>query len=332
MVGNLAARGLTRQAAPYYGCRNADVRQVAHVIDLLLLGNGSMQPLPNRWLSSLMIRHGSDLVLFDCGEGTQVAARTYGWGFKRIAAICLSHHHADHVAGLPGILMCIANAGRTAPVTIYGPRQTLRIVEGLLVICPPLPFELRVAELADGDVARVSGNLRASVIEVEQRGMPVLVWRFELPRSGHFDREAARQAGVPRERWGELQRGESVEVDGVSIPGWRFLGPDRPGLAFGIVTDTRPSPRIASFLHDLDLLVSEATYLEDAAIEKAKAVDHFTLSEACDLAIASGAKRLLLTHFSATYADPTAYQDRARGRFTAAEIGVSGWTTTLKFP
>src|SRR5947209_5652215 len=101
------------------------------MIDLLLLGTGGMMPLPQRWLSSLLVRCEGELILFDCGEGTQVPMQSFGWGFRRLSAICLSHWHADHVAGLPGILHTIANSNRTEPLTIYGPAETLRVVRGL---------------------------------------------------------------------------------------------------------------------------------------------------------------------------------------------------------
>lgn len=291
-----------------------------------------MQPLPDRWLSSLLIRHGSDLALFDCGEGTQIVARAFSWGFKRIATICISHHHADHVAGLPGILMCIANAGRTEPVVIYGPRDTVRIVEALLVICPRLPFPLRVIELGEGDEATISGDLTARVIEVRQRSMPVLAWRFELPRRPGFDRAAAERDAVPRQLWSTIQNGIDVTHEGALIPAARYLSDEREGITFGIVTDTRPDPRIAELMSDVDLLVSEATYLDDADLEKAKLVDHFVLSEACALARDANAKRLLLTHFSASYQEPLDHEPVAQALFPTAEIGVSGWETTLAYP
>ena len=291
-----------------------------------------MQPLPDRWLSSLLIRYGSELILFDCGEGTQIAARSFGWGFKRIGTICISHHHADHIAGLPGILMCIANAGRQDPVTIYGPRDLMRIVQNLLVICPRFPFELHVAELIDGDAGVVTGDLTMRVIELSQRGLPVLAWRFDLPRQPRFDRAAAETDGVPRNQWSALQRGNDVAFDGETIPASRYLGPPRPGLSFGIVTDTRPSPRLVELMAGVDLLVSEATFLEETDLAKAIQVEHFVLSETCALARDAGAGRLMLTHFSATYPDPLAYESVARAHFSTAEIGYSGWQTTLAFP
>jgi ribonuclease Z len=303
------------------------------VIDLLLLGNGSMQPLPDRWLSSLLIRCGSELLLFDCGEGTQIVYRSFSWGFRRLSAICLSHYHADHVAGLPGMLFCLANAGRTEPVTIYGPIGTIEVVKGLCVICPRLPFELIVQELEEGDRVDLPGDLKGSVVEGLHRGVPVLAWRFDLARQPRFNREAAEALGLPKRTWGELQAGESVVCNGQTIEPAMVMGPRREGISFGVITDTRPLPILSEQMTGVDLLVCESTYLDhDADLEKAVDFAHMTLEEACAIATEAGAKRLLLSHFSAAYPQPLDYADHARARFPTAEIGVSGWATTLSFP
>jgi ribonuclease Z len=302
------------------------------VIDLLLLGNGSMQPLPDRWLSSLLIRCGSELVLFDCGEGTQIVYRKFSWGFRRLSTICLSHFHADHVAGLPGILFCLANAGRTEPVTVYGPQGTLKIVEGLCVICPYLPFRLIVHELSEGDHVALPGGMQGSVVEGMHRNVPVLSWRFDLARQPRFDREAAEALGLPVALWGRLQTGETVVWDDRVIEPSQVTGPPRTGIAFGVITDTRPLPVFARQMADVDLLVCESTYLDHADLEKAEDFAHMTMQEACGIARDAGAKRLLLTHFSAAYENPLDYAALARDLFPTAEIGTSGWTTTLSFP
>src|SRR5262249_24573660 len=134
------------------------------MIDFLLLGNGATLPLPDRWLSSLLIRCEGELTLFDCGEGTQIPWRRFGWGFRRVGAICISHWHGDHVAGLPGVLLSLANAGRTEPVAVYGPEQTARVIAGLRVVAPVLPFDLVIHELGDGERFDLPGGLRASAI------------------------------------------------------------------------------------------------------------------------------------------------------------------------
>src|SRR3954447_25805840 len=121
------------------------------MLEAVLLGTGGMMPLPGRWLSSLLIRVSGQMTLFDCGEGTQIALRAAGWGFRRLGAICISHVHADHIAGLPGLLHTIANSGRVEPLSLVGPPGIGDVVRGLRVIAPVLPYEMVVSELNPGD-------------------------------------------------------------------------------------------------------------------------------------------------------------------------------------
>ena len=129
------------------------------MIDLCFLGTCGMMPLPGRWLSSVLMRCGSALTLFDCGEGTQIPWKSLGWGFRQLGAICLTHMHADHVAGLPGVLFMVAHAGRTEPLVLYGPPGTVYVVEGLRRIAPDLPFPLEIHEMKGGEQFELPGGL-----------------------------------------------------------------------------------------------------------------------------------------------------------------------------
>jgi len=117
------------------------------VLDVCLLGTGGMMPLPNRWLASMLLRCNGRMILVDCGEGTQIPMKMAGWGFKAIDAIFFTHYHADHVSGLPGLLLTISNSGKDSPLDLIGPQGLRRVVEGLLTICPALPFDVRLFEL-----------------------------------------------------------------------------------------------------------------------------------------------------------------------------------------
>src|SRR5690606_19806934 len=136
-------------------------------------------------------RVGSSLILLDCGEGTQIAMRERHWGFRRLDAICLSHLHADHVAGIPGLLHTIANAGKTSPLEIYGPVGTIRVIEGLRTIAPVLPFDMVVHELDDGAAIEGPAGLAIRVAAGEHR-VPVLGYRLERARAPRFDADRAR--------------------------------------------------------------------------------------------------------------------------------------------
>ena len=166
------------------------------MIDVILLGTGAMVPLPGRWLSSALVRVNSRLMLLDCGEGTQIAMRERHWGFRKLDTICLSHLHADHVAGVPGLLHTIANAGKTDSLTIYGPSGTRAVIEGLRTIAPVVPYDVIVQELADGDAAEGPEGLRITVAEGVHR-VPVLAYRF--------DGATARQMALQRARAGQQQ-------------------------------------------------------------------------------------------------------------------------------
>lgn len=300
------------------------------MIDFLLLGNGAMLPLPDRWLSSLLVRCDGESILFDCGEGTQIPWRRFGWGFRRLSAICLSHWHADHVAGLPGVLLSLANADRTEPVAIYGPEQTEEIVSRLRAIAPILPYDVHVHEIAGGDTFDLPGGLRASALAAEHR-VPTLVYRVDLPRARRFDPARARSLSIPIDLWRPLQRGESVTWPAGAASPDDVLGPDRPGVSFGFATDTRPLPTMPFFFEGVELLICEGTYGDSADLPKAIQNKHMTFAEAATLARDAHAGSLWLTHFSPAMEDPSIYLDRATAIFPNTTLGYSGLTGSLRF-
>lgn len=300
------------------------------MIDVVLLGTGAMMPLPGRWLSSTLIRANGSLILFDCGEGTQIAMRQAHWGFRRLDAICLSHLHADHVAGLPGLFHTVANAGRTEPLLIFGPPGTSDVVDGLRVIAPHLLYGVRVTELGDDQTFSLPGGLTGRVREGVHR-VPVLGYRLTAERGPAFRRDHAIALGVPRPEWSRLQNGETVLVDGRTVHPAEVLGEARPGIALGLITDTRPTDHLTGLVHGVDLLICEATYGEDADRLKAERHGHMTIREAASLASQAEVRHLWLTHFGAGMTDPSAYRPFARALFGAAEIGHGGLTATLTF-
>ena len=301
------------------------------MIDVLLLGNGAMVPLPDRALSALLMRVNGSLVLFDCGEGTQVQMRKFHWGFRNLDAICLSHLHADHVAGLPGLFHTVANAGRTDPMHIYGPTGTIAVVQGLRVIADWLPYDMVIHELDDGDEFDLVSGVRASV-RLGMHRVTCLGWRIAVERAPAFLPDKARALGVPQSSWSRLQAGEPVVVDGATVAPADVTGPPRRGVSLGFVTDTRVTPELREFVTGVDLLVCESTYGLVEDIEKASEWGHMTLNQACAFAAEAEVGRLWLTHFGGTIDDPVALAPVARSLFPNAEIGVPGLTTTLSFP
>jgi ribonuclease Z len=300
------------------------------MIDVALLGTGGMMPLPGRWLSSLLVRVNGAMTLFDCGEGTQIAWRQTGWGFRRLGAICISHTHADHIAGLPGLLHAVANAQRTEPIDLFGPSGTEAVVRGLRTIAPVLPFEVRVRELRDGERFALPGGLAGSCAAGEH-GLPVLGYRAELARGRAFLPEQARRLGIPLPLWSRLQAGEPVEWEGGSVAPEHVLGLDRPGISLAYITDSRPVPGLEKLVSGVDLLICEGTYGDDVDLAKAVRNQHMTFREAATLARDAEAVRLWLTHFSPGLDDPAAFADNATDIFPNAVIGHDGLTTTLRF-
>lgn len=300
------------------------------MIDVLLLGTSGMHPTADRWLSSALLRCGSELILFDCGEGTQIPWRRSHWGFKRVSTICITHWHADHIGGLPGILFSIANAGRTDPVTLYGPIGIGRIVEGLRVIAPHLTFPLDIVELGAGETFRLGKDLSGRVV-LGEHGLPSLAYRLDLHRARRFNRAKAEALSIPTRLWRTLQEGQDVAWEGGMATADDILMPPRPGLAFGFVTDTRPLGGHRDLMRDVDLLICEGTYGDPADSSKAIEWGHMTFTEAATLARDAEAKRLWLTHFSPGLKEPERWLPEATAIFPETTVGYGGLTASLSF-
>lgn len=301
------------------------------MIDLLVLGTGAMLPLPTRWLSSVLARVNGELILFDCGEGTQIPWRSYGWGFRRLSTICLTHVHADHIAGLPGLLHTVANTGREEPITIFGPPGAAGVIAGLRSIAPILPYDVIVKELGSGDGAELSTGLLLSAVGVDHR-ITCIAYRLDLPRAPRFDRNAAERLDIPRDLWGTLQRGEPVRWPGGAASPADVLGAARKGVSFAFVTDTRPTDALPEFCRDVDLLICEGTYGDSNDIDKAIRNTHMTFAEAATIANRAEAKKLVLTHFSPAMERPDEFLENATAIFPETALARSGMTINLAFP
>ena len=289
-----------------------------------------MMPMPGRWLSCALIRNGSSLVLVDCGEGTQVPWKALGWGFRQLGAICLTHMHADHVAGLPGVLFMVAHAGRTETLDIYGPLGTGYVIEGLRRIVPELPFPIEIHELKSGEQFSLAGGLRGSCAAASH-GVPCLAYRFELGRNPAFLPEKAQELGLPVQLWSRLQHGESLEFNGRVITPGEVLGPPRRGIALAFITDTRPTKQLSTFVRDVDLLICESMYDNAEDLPLAKAHAHMLAEEAAGMAQAAGAHSLLLTHFSPKITDPSGPEKVARRVFANTRAARDGMVVTLEY-
>lgn len=301
------------------------------MLDVCLLGTGGTLPLANRWLTSLMVRYRGHAVLIDCGEGTQIAAQEAGLSLKPVDKILLTHLHADHVSGLPGLLLSMGNMGRTEELSVIGPAGTERVTEALRSIAPNLPFDIRVSELETEDELMYFLDCDIRAFRVHH-GVPCYGYSITLPRGGKFDAARAKELGLPVQLWGRLQKGETVEHEGQSYTPDQVLGPARRGLKLTYCTDTRPVPAISAAAADSDLFICEGMYGEDEMLPKAKENRHMLFREAAQLAKeAGGVKELWLTHFSPSLPNPRAYRDAARAIFPNTKIPRDGRCAELRF-
>lgn len=308
------------------------------MLDVCLLGTAGTIPLPRRRLSATLVRVGGSLVLLDCGEGTQVALRERGWGLRHLKAIFITHVHADHVLGLPGLLLSLGFSGKGAdePLTIYGPPPLEEVLRGLLVVAPRLPYPLHIVTLSGAEVLPLDGleGVDASCATVEH-DVPCLAYSLYVRRAPRFDAERAQALGLPVTEWGRLQRGQSVQLSGRTIEPGEVLGPPRRGLRLVLVTDATLAPSVVEFVQaggeGVDLLIAEGMYgsAEDKPVRWESL--HMTFAEAATLAQDGGARRLWLTHFGPSLADPSIHLDRATSIFPATVLGYDGLTETLSF-
>lgn len=263
-----------------------------------------MMPLPGRFLTSALVRRDGDLFLFDCGEGTQVSLKMLNLRWKRINAIFISHMHADHVTGLPGLLMLSAQVDRDMPLYIYGPPRLAEYVESSRRILDMyINYEIKVIPVEPGIIME-SDEYTVQAFPLDHT-KPCFGYSFiEKDRPGVFNVEAAVASGVPRgPLWGQLQRGEDVTLpDGRIVVSRSVIGAKREGRKFSFVTDTRYFPEIADYVHDADFLLCEGMFTRSLA-EDAHAKKHMTSSEAAQIALDGHVARMGLQHYSPRYTD-----------------------------
>ena len=273
--------------------------------EVFILGTGGMMPLPGRGLTSVLLRREGELFLFDCGEGTQVGLRRLNLKWKKITAIFISHTHADHVTGLPGILMLSSQVDRDEPLTIYGPPKIRDFIDAMRrTLDMYINYEIVVREI-EGP---------ASIVQTDQyhiRSFPLLHTKQclaycleEEMRPGVFFPEKALARGVPRgPLWSQLQSGEPVSLpDGTVVESREVMGEPRKGRKFCFATDTVATPGFSDFARESDLLICEGMFADDLA-ETAAEKKHLTASQAARIARDGDVKKLGLIHYSPRYTD-----------------------------
>jgi len=271
------------------------------LLRLTFLGTSAAQPTIHRNLSGLAVKADTDLLLFDCGEGSQRQMIRFGTGFS-VDSVFFTHFHADHYLGIIGFIRTLGMGGRTQPLTLYGPHPAKRLLRQAVHLgVDALPFPLEIVELQHG--ASVKGHgYTVGAVQVDHRVSALAYVLQEDERPGRFNLERARALFV-REGpdFGRLQRGESVSAsNGQLVQPADVLGPVRPGRRLVISGDTRPCVTVVAAAREADLLIHEATFSDDEQ-ERALETRHSTAREAGRVAKEASARRLILTHLSSRY-------------------------------
>jgi len=273
------------------------------------------------------------MILFDCGEGTQVSLRMLGWGFKQIDMICFTHFHGDHISGLPGLLLSMAHAEREAPLKLFGPTGLEKVVGQLCVIAQDLPFPLEFYEWPAREGRTFEeGMLRLHTLPLKHRA-PCFAYSVELLRRGRFDPGRAKAQEIPLKLWGPLQKQNdaSIVYNGKTYTSDMVLGTPRKGLKLVFCTDTRPVAGLPDFAREADLFICEGLYGDPEKQAKATAHWHMTFREAAEIAKKADVKALWLTHFSPALPDPWNYLTHATDIFPLTRTGKDRMTATLRF-
>lgn len=301
------------------------------MLDVCLLGTGGMMPLPYRWLTSCMMRMNGSNLLIDCGEGTQVALKEKGWGFKSIDILCITHFHADHISGLPGLLLAMGNSERTEPLLMIGPKGLERVVNSLRVIAPELPFAIRFIELTEDQETHTVNDYEINAFKVHHN-MTCYGYNVQIHRQGRFDAERAKSQNIPLKFWSRLQKGEIMtdEAGNVFTPEM-VLGPDRKGLSITYCTDTRPTREIEYWATDADLFICEGMYGDRDKTKDAKAKKHMMMHEAAEIAARANPKEMWYTHYSPAMNYPVNYEADMKQIFPNLVISKDGQSKTFAF-
>ena len=300
------------------------------MLDVCLLGTGGMMPLPYRYLTSMMARYNGQSILIDCGEGTQIAMKEKGWSPKPIDIMCFTHYHADHISGLPGMLLTMGNAERTSPLLMIGPKGLERVVNSLRVIAPELPFPIVFKEITQEEERFQFDGFHIDAFKV-CHNVICYGYRISVERNGKFQVDRAKEQNIPVACWNRLQHGESVEYEGCFYTPDMVMGEDRRGISVTYCTDTRPTPLIEKYAADADLLILEGMYGEREKLAKAKEHRHMIFEEAAMIAAKADPKGLWLTHYSPSLTHPEEYMKDVKKIFPRAHAARDGKTVELCF-
>lgn len=297
--------------------------------EICLLGTGGMLPLKNRFLTSLYVEYDGKAILIDCGEGTQVAIAQHGLKISHIETILITHGHADHIAGLPGLLLSIGNCSRINPIDLYIPESIEKIINNLISICGGLPYEIKIHKLPDREsiiftADKINPMLTISTIPLEH-SVNCLGYKLSLSRKPVFEPEKAKQLNIPLKYWKVLHGGSSVILDdGRKILPEDVIKEKRLSINISYITDTLPIDEIKNFVSGSDLFICEGMYGDMSKKQSMNEKGHMLMQDACKIAFESDVKRLWLTHYSPAENNPYDYEEELKNIFYSVDISNDG--------
>lgn len=306
------------------------------MIQVTLLGTSALIPLPERAETAAQLVCGGHSILFDCGEGTQTAARKAGVSLMKTDIIALTHYHGDHIFGLPGLMQTMSMMGRTEPLTIVGPGNPEKELEHVLALAGWMPYPIHFLTVPEDGLNLAAlqkgwpDGAKLSAFRTQHRSVSQ-GYVFELNRAGKFYPEKAKELNIPPVQWSHLQKGETIVCNGQKITPDMVLGAPRKGLKVVFSGDTAFCDSLCQAAKEADLLLCEATYGEDAQAELAESHGHMNFAQAAQTAARANAKRLWLMHYSQMIEDPQEYLPNAQTYFADTVCGADGMAITLRF-
>lgn len=306
------------------------------MIKITLLGTSALVPLPNRALTSVQLVCGGHYILFDCGEGTQSAARKANVSLMKTDIIVLTHYHGDHIFGLPGLLQTMNIMGRKEILYIIGPKGIDKELKPIINLVGWLEYEVKLMEIPPQGIELNNltkgwpNGVKLVPFKTEHKVISQ-GYKFILPRAGKFMPDRAKKLEIPTTLWKTLQKGESVRIADKIISPEMVLGEPRRGLSVVFSGDTSICETLIQSSKDTDLLICEATYGENEQEQLAISHGHMNFAQAGQAALKANVKRLWLVHYSQMIKEPKEYIENAQKYFPLAECGEDGKSITLNF-
>ena len=302
--------------------------------DICLAGTGGMLPLKDRYLTGCFLEYNGKAILIDCGEGMQVALASSDLKISRIEMILITHNHADHVTGLPGLLLSMGNCSREEPIDIYLPESAERVVRNLISVCGRLPFDVRLHMLPDKEAVSFTADKIDPMLTIYtlpvRHSVKCLAYSMVLEKKAVFQPDKAQSLGVPVKMWRVLHSGEAVTLDdGRVIQPDEVLGDKRLPVKVTYVTDTLPIDAIVSFANNSDLFICEGMYGDADKKQSMNEKGHMLMQDACRLAEKACVKELWLTHYSPAEKHPENFEKELKKLFPNVIISKDGEKKTL---